>query len=106
MIWRKISIIYGNLQIQIKKPSYDDDFDSDEDDEVPEPTPAKKPAKQPTKQSNKVEDESEDDSDFEDPDSIQIPGEIKPLKSGDSATSMPTKVIELGGKHIFSNFNC
>ena len=90
------------LQVPAKKPSYDDDFDSDESEEdkplkpPPKKQPAKKPSK-PAKPSSKVKDESEDeDSDFEDPDTIAIPSEIKPLKSGDSAQSMPS----FGGKHL------
>jgi len=70
----------GKRNVQTK--SFDDDFDSDADDDVPEPS-AKKP-------STAVKDESEDDSDFEDPDLIEIPGEIKTLKSGESAQSMPS----------------
>merc|ERR1712051_257022 len=98
--------------VPAKKPSYDDDFDSDESEEdkplkpPPKKQPAKKPSK-PAKPSSKVKDESEDeDSDFEDPDTIAIPSEIKPLKSGDSAQSMPSfgagngasnvRTIELG----------
>ena len=73
---------------QVQTKSFDDDFDSDADDDVPEPS-AKKP-------STAVKDESEDDSDFEDPDLIEIPGEIKTLKSGESAQSMPS----FDGRHL------
>ena len=73
---------------QVQTKSFDDDFDSDADDDVPEPS-SKKP-------STAVKDESEDDSDFEDPDLIEIPGEIKTLKSSGSAQSMPS----FDGRHL------